>query len=87
MIVDSSFNHILSVEFAYIDGSYRKFLHCQVMDWNRETKERLLWSLDHLGECFVVAYPEVVKFNKLLGARIIQEHLDHDPPFYLMRYN
>lgn len=87
MVVDSSFNHIVNVELVPIDGVTRKFLHCQVMKWDRETKERLKWLLEHLGECYVVAYPEVVKFNEMMGARIIQDHSRHDPPFYLMRYN
>jgi len=87
IVIDSSFNHIVNVDLAPIKGETKKFLHCQVMTWNRETKERLQGLLDKLGECYVVAYPEVVKFNEMMGARIIQDHTDHNPPFYLMRYN
>lgn len=88
MIIDESNRHIFSVEVAHIWGKPHKFLHFQTMKWDRELKERTLSLLEKLGECYVVAYlPGTDKFCKKLGARVVREVPDHDPPFKLMRFN
>jgi hypothetical protein len=88
MVIDSSFNHVVSVHPVDIDSKTYLFLHCQIDDWSKTLRKKLIWILSKLGESYAVAYtPESIKFNKLLGAKVIATIEDHDPVLTVMRYN
>ena len=88
MVIDSSFNHVVSVHPVDIDSKTYLFLHCQIDDWSKTLRKKLKVILSQLGECYAVAHsPKIVKFNELLGAKTIAVIDDHEPVLTVMRYN
>ena len=85
MVIDSSFNHIVNIEF---DDNGNIFLHCQIMDWSKNLKNRLLRILNQLGTCYsLVEEPQIVKFNQLLGGKVVNEFDYQGHRIKLLRYN
>tara|TARA_R100000278_G_scaffold111575_1_gene89141 strand:- start:242 stop:511 length:270 start_codon:yes stop_codon:yes gene_type:complete len=89
MIIDESQNHTVSITITS-DGY--KLLHCNVMQWNRGLKKRLLNLLKTLGTCYSIVDDEALKFNKLMGGKHIG-YIDADiagvfkKNCYFMRFN
>jgi len=85
VVIDSSFNHVVAVEFSEEDNAM--FLHCQVQDWNKELKQQLLNLLNQLGTCYSIVDDNSVKFNQLLGGKPVLKIKEHDPVLTIMRFN
>lgn len=55
------------------DGVF-PFLHCEVLEWNKATRQKCIEFLDSINGAYVLANnPKLIKFCKLLGGKVHKE--------------
>jgi hypothetical protein len=88
MVIDSSYNHLINIEFLEYNNKVKLFLHVQVEDWSAKLKRHFLSLLSQLGECYcLVEDKKIVKFAKLHGAKFIKEGTFGNTYVYMLRFN
>lgn len=88
MVIDSSDNHLVNVEFLDYNNSIKLFVHVQVEDWSKSLKKRFLNLLRGLGECYaLVEHPQIVKFAELHGGTLVKEADSNGKYLYMIRFN
>lgn len=88
MVIDSSNNHIVNLEFLEYNNSVKVFVHVQVEEWSKTLKRNFINLLQRLGECYaLVEHPQIVKFAELHGGRLIKEANSNGKYLYMIRFN
>ena len=88
MVIDSSYNHLINIEFLKYNNKVKLFLHVQVEDWSIKLKKHFLHLLTLLGECYcLVDDKQTVKFAQLHGAKLVKEAPSQGKYLYMLRFN
>lgn len=88
MVIDSSHNHLVNIEFLEYKNQTKLFLHVQVDSWTKGLKKHFLQLLHKLGECYcLVEDTKVVKFAILHGATLVKEAPSSGKYLYMLRFN
>lgn len=72
MIVQSDHTHFVRVEPVSINGRVVPFFHAEVMEWNKETKRKLIGLYNSLRYGFALSdNAKLTKFCRLIGGNIV----------------
>ena len=68
MVVVADNSIMIRVEPVEASDGIFPFLHCEVLEWNKQTRQKCIDFLESIQSAYVLAdNPKLIKFCKLLG--------------------
>jgi len=70
VVVVSDHDILIRVEPVQAKDGVFTFLHCEVLEWNKTTRQKCIDFLQSINRAYVLAdNPKLLKFCKLLGGK------------------